>query len=220
MAKFEEPIKVQRFFDRHAQGFDAIYSGKKNLFSRFLDRLLRYDMYERFRRTIAEVGDVRGKRILDIGCGSGRYCAECGRRGAAKVVGIDFAPRMLELAKAVAEQAGAGDVCEFVQGDFMELGYEEPFDFALALGLFDYVKEPEPLLRKIRGLITDRMVATFPIRWTYRAPIRRVRLGLLGCPVYFYTPEGIARLLSRAGFAQWSIDPIGTIYFVTARVSP
>ncbi len=36
--------------------------------------------------------------------------------------------------------------------------------------------------------------------WTWRMPIRRVRLGLIGCPVYFYTAKGIETALRRAGF--------------------
>ena len=42
-------------------------------------------------------GDLRGKRVLDIGCGTGRFAAALARE--AKVWGIDTAPEMLSVAR-------------------------------------------------------------------------------------------------------------------------
>ncbi len=44
------------------------------------------------------VGAAPGMRVLDAGCGTGRYAAEFAARGA-QVTGIDFSPRMLEVAR-------------------------------------------------------------------------------------------------------------------------
>jgi SAM-dependent methyltransferase len=38
----------------------------------------------------------KGGRILDVGCGYGRTCAELSRAGFARVIGIDPSPRMIE----------------------------------------------------------------------------------------------------------------------------
>ena len=48
--------------------------------------------------TLELIGDVRGQRVLDLGCGTGRYCVLLARRGAS-VVGIDPSSAMLEQAK-------------------------------------------------------------------------------------------------------------------------
>lgn len=48
--------------------------------------------------TLAMIGDVQGKRILDVGCGTGRYCTLLAERGAL-VVGIDPSSQMLEQAR-------------------------------------------------------------------------------------------------------------------------
>jgi SAM-dependent methyltransferase len=45
------------------------------------------------------LGDVRGKSVLDAGCGPGLYAEELLHRGA-RVTGFDESPRMIELAKA------------------------------------------------------------------------------------------------------------------------
>jgi len=50
--------------------------------------------------------DVRGQRVLDLGCGTGRACLHLARRGAQHVTGLDFAPRAVVAAREAAAAAG------------------------------------------------------------------------------------------------------------------
>ena len=43
--------------------------------------------------------DLKGKRILDLGCGFGEHCKRFVKCGAEKVVGVDISEKMLEVAK-------------------------------------------------------------------------------------------------------------------------
>ena len=43
--------------------------------------------------------DLKGKRILDLGCGYGENCIEFVKMGASRVVGVDISKKMLEVAK-------------------------------------------------------------------------------------------------------------------------
>lgn len=43
--------------------------------------------------------DLKGKQILDLGCGYGENCMEFVKMGASKVVGVDISKKMLEVAK-------------------------------------------------------------------------------------------------------------------------
>src|SRR5689334_19600310 len=56
-------------------------------------------------RMLALVGDVRGRRILDLGCGEGGYARAFAGRGA-DVVGVDGSARLIEVAGARAVAAG------------------------------------------------------------------------------------------------------------------
>lgn len=47
-------------------------------------------------------------------------------------------------------------------------------------------------------------------------PIRKVRLGVLGCPVYFYTAKQLESLLTEAGFIPQRVDRVGAIFCVVA----
>ncbi len=44
------------------------------------------------------IGEVRSRKVLDLGCGEGTYSRELSRRGA-KVTGIDGSARLIEVAK-------------------------------------------------------------------------------------------------------------------------
>lgn len=52
------------------------------------------------------LGSLRGRRLIDIGCGPGVYSVEFGKRGAI-VVGLDISRKMLEKAKSSAEVTNA-----------------------------------------------------------------------------------------------------------------
>src|SRR5919106_221725 len=48
---------------------------------------------------MVELGDLRGRRVLDVGCGTGRLAIVLAERHGAKVWGIDPSAEMLELAR-------------------------------------------------------------------------------------------------------------------------
>ncbi len=211
--------KVREHFHHTAAEFDAIYSGEKGPLARWLDRRLRWDMYERFRRTVAEctVGRAPLPRVLDVGCGSGRFAVAIAKAGATEVLGLDFAPSMLDIARRLAEREGVADRCRFEQGDFMARRFDEQFDVTLAIGLFDYVADCLPFLRKMRRVSRRKVVATFPRKWTWRAPLRKLRLALRRCPVFFFSKPQVAHLMAQAGFPRFTIERIGKIYFVVGH---
>jgi ubiquinone/menaquinone biosynthesis C-methylase UbiE len=55
---------------------------------------------------LVEIGDLRGRRVLDIGCGTGRFAIALAERYAAKVWGVDPEPAMLDVARRKAPQLG------------------------------------------------------------------------------------------------------------------
>jgi tRNA (mo5U34)-methyltransferase len=85
--------------------------------------------------------DLSGRTVLDIGCNAGFYSIEMKRRGAGRVLGIDFDERYLEQARFAAEVKGA-DI-EFRQMsvyDVAELG--ETFDVVLFMGVLYHLRHP------------------------------------------------------------------------------
>jgi magnesium-protoporphyrin O-methyltransferase len=79
--------------------------------------------------------DLRGRRILDAGCGTGMLAVEAAVRGA-DVVAIDLSPTLVDLARERApRQFGAGTV-QFEVGDMLDP----------RLGVFDHVVAMDSLI--------------------------------------------------------------------------
>ena len=46
------------------------------------------------------IGDVKGKKVVDMACGEGHFARRLRRAGAASMLGVDVSERMIELARA------------------------------------------------------------------------------------------------------------------------
>lgn len=66
------------------------------------------------------LGDVKGKKVMDYGCGAGENSTILARRGA-KVCGIDISPELLELAKQRLQLHEVGEDAEFLVGSAHDL---------------------------------------------------------------------------------------------------
>ncbi len=208
---------TQRYFDRVPKQWDALYSHENQ--SRYLiNKLLRKGLYERYQLTFEHCGNLSGARVLDIGCGTGRYSIECAKRGASRVVGIDFAPSMIDFSREMARQMGVAEVCKFICDDFLNCQLEESFDIVLALGFFDYIKNPEPIFKKIVSLKPRRFVASFP-KYSFIWGIQRtIRYHWIRkCPIYNYTAEQLNCLCREAPFQHYQIIPCAKGFFVVAE---
>ena len=200
--------RAGRFFHGFADTFDSLYDGRRGPIWRLLDSTFRRDIIERFRLTFDRLGDLKGKTVLDIGCGSGVYLREALARGASHVIGVDAAPRMLELAKERLDAAGHQGRYELVPGNYPVAGLPRA-DCAIVMGVMDYVPEPVAFCRALHEHLGGGLAAfSFPSRHWLRSPIREVRYKLRNCPIYLYDRSGIERVLADAGMTPVHIEKI------------
>ncbi|WP_297509962.1 TIGR04290 family methyltransferase [uncultured Caulobacter sp.] len=95
--------------------------------------------WRRFEHAIP--ADLTGKSVLDIGCNAGFYSLEMKRRGAGRVLGIDFDDRYLEQARFAAEVKGADiEFRKLSVYDVASLG--ERFDVVLFMGVLYHLRHP------------------------------------------------------------------------------
>ena len=191
------------FWNASGQGFRLhLYRREQErLCGRFLDRVLRKDVYQRFDWVMDQCGDLAGKTACDIGCGPGHFVSEFAQRGAALCMGLDIAPNMLALASDRALHAGVAQRCEFALSDVAEWKTNHRFDLTVAIGLWDYIQDPRKQLRHIRRLTRGRFLSAWPRLWTWRMPIRKMRLHYLQkCPVDFYRQPEVCRMLRTRHF--------------------
>lgn len=94
------------------------------------------------------LGDVKGKIVLDLACGEGRFARKIMHRGARRLVGVDISERMVELAR-TAEREHSFEI-EYIVCDVAHLGKIGAFDIVTAIFLFDYAPTKEVLLDMCR----------------------------------------------------------------------
>ncbi|MEU6987891.1 class I SAM-dependent methyltransferase [Streptomyces sp. NPDC046324] len=97
------------------------------------------------------VGDVTGKKVIDLACGTGFYSRELKRRGAVDVFGIDVSGEMIRAAEGIEWAAPLG--VRYEVGDVADLSpAQEAFDVATAvmfLNCAETVPQFEHLCRKV-----------------------------------------------------------------------
>lgn len=200
--------KVGAYFDKASATFDTFYDHQRSMFMQWVDRKFRSDMFERYRLTFEALQPLSGKTVLDVGCGSGPYVVEAARRGSKRAVGLDMAQSMINLARHRAVAARVADKCEFVLSKFPNDPPQETFDYAIVMGVMDYIKDPLPFLSALAQLVRLRAVLSFPSKHWFRTPLRKFRYWLKQCPLYFYEPAQIEELIKAAGFSDIKLEKI------------
>jgi magnesium-protoporphyrin O-methyltransferase len=87
-----------------------------------------------------EVGE--GTRVLDVGCGVGRWSRLLAARGAC-VVGVDLSPTMIAQARERAAAEGVAGRCRFAVADLACLDLGERFDLVLGVTVLQHILDPQ-----------------------------------------------------------------------------
>ena len=206
---------VELFFESYAKSFDAIYghNNKRSFIGRMNDRLFRKAMYSRFEKTISNINKNDINSILDVGCGSGRYCIEYLKFGK-HVLGIDLADEMIKIASDVCKNGILNGDIELVQGDYLNCEFDKKFDASVLMGLFDYISNPKVLLGKLKKDTNNIILGSFPKLWNIWTLQRLIRYRIRKCPIYFYTKIQIENMLNDLGMNNYEITDNGREYYL------
>jgi SAM-dependent methyltransferase len=129
---------ARAYFDRTAED----YSGRAEARTCDLSSLI----FARRRETVLELLDESGASgtLLDFGMGPGVFAQAVADRGF-EFVGVDISPEMVERARDLGIPRAT-----YVVGDLDALGqFRERADVVLAVGLIDYLEDPEDGLRRL-----------------------------------------------------------------------
>lgn len=94
--------------------------------------------------------ELKGKRVLDLGCGFGEHCKQFIEQGAQKVVGIDISEKML----AVAQKENANPNISYINMPMENIGeLDEKFDVVVSSLAFHYVEDYAGVVKNIYNLL-------------------------------------------------------------------
>ncbi|MGH4028829.1 class I SAM-dependent methyltransferase [Actinomycetota bacterium Odt1-20B] len=89
-----------------------------------------------FHSFLRALGQVRGKRVLDVGCGDGVYARMVAQRGAGPVVGTDSSGEMIRLAEEAETAAPLG--IQYQVHDVATMPELGSFDLVVAVNVLHY----------------------------------------------------------------------------------
>jgi SAM-dependent methyltransferase len=176
---------------------------------------------------IKEIGDPRGQKILEVGCGPG-ILAEYLIHEGAKVVGFDISPKMIELAYKRNPRNGVFFVADGALPINLPVSLEGDFDMAVASLAIDYIKDWSVLLSELKRLLKPKSKFIFTIQhplgsWNWYKPecafgVQYVESSWKGfndeavtMPDYYRSFGEVINPLITAGFKILKVDDLKPI---------
>lgn len=126
----------------------AFHDQLRSVYERDTDRYAYYTSNKKYysvvRTSLAYVESLlarecAGKRVLDFGCGDGRFSIQLARH-AASVIGVDISPESVRICREEAIRAGVADKVSFEVGDCESLPFSDAsFDAVLDMGVLHHM---------------------------------------------------------------------------------
>ncbi|HXV87004.1 MAG TPA: class I SAM-dependent methyltransferase [Gemmatimonadales bacterium] len=143
--------------------------------------------------------DSAGRRVLEVGAGTGREGHALAARGA-MVIALDFSAEALRLSRTVSPRA------LLVRGDALAAPFRDgTFDLVYHQGLLEHFRDPAPLLRENRRLVREGGLLLVDVPQTFHL-YTLVKKLLIATNRWFagwetqFSPGRLQRLVESTGF--------------------
>lgn len=129
--------------------------------------------------------DLKGKSVLDLGCGSGERCMDYINLGAAKVTGVDISEKML----AVAKDRFSNPKITYIRMAMEDIGVlEESFDVVISSLALHYVEDFAGVVKNVYSHLNDGGIFLFsqehPVNTCYSGKYGRWTVDDTGRKIY------------------------------------
>ena len=189
------------------QALRGLHPWRKGPFSLFgVDIETEWRSDFKWERLADAISPLQGRRVLDVGCGSGYHCWRMRGAGASEVIGIDPTPLFVLQFKAIQKYLGDSAV------HVLPLTLEQlpsklhAFDTVFSMGVLYHRRSPIDHLTDLRDtlapggeLVLETLVVEGDEQTVFVPPGRYARMG----NVWFLpSPEALKLWLSKVGFAD------------------
>jgi SAM-dependent methyltransferase len=180
--------------------------------SRSLDFSARAAAYDELRpgipgldEALVQAGDLRGRRVLDVGCGTGRFAEVLATRFGARVFGLDAEPGMLAVARA---RKVPGLV--FKQGHAERMPFKDGWFERATMILVCHLVERPAVFAEIHRVLGEEgvlVLATFEPGYFPRYYLNEYFPSLLEIDLArFPSGEQLERELAATGFPEIEVE--------------
>lgn len=154
--------KVKNFWDSRAKTYESLaFESIANL-EQHPDNL-KLKIEDETKKVFAWLGDINGKRILDLGAGVGQWAFRFIERGASKVTAVEFSEELANIGSKEAQRKGIKNL-EFIVSPAELFDTEDKFDIVFCSGLCVYLNDDQfeglakklPQFLKVNGVLMLR----------------------------------------------------------------
>jgi len=194
---------------KYALRFDKCYENYS-----LVNLLRRKGLELRMQTALRTIGNPKGMKIVDIGCGAGRLIIELAKNGA-EVWGIDIAKDVLAIAGMNAEKYGVASRAHFSQANICdERALIPSADVWIGLGLIEYMPDPIVALKRLRHI--PKFIFSVPKKMSWEIPFRLINRRLIkGIKFTTYSKREIIAMLLKVGYDKVNfISYYGSGYLV------
>lgn len=145
-------------------------------------------------KIIPLLGDLKDKKVLDIGAGTGRLSLFLANKGA-QVTALDISPKMLELVKK------KNNKIQTVVGDAESLSFDhETFDIVAAAFLIVHLKDPRLFFDGVYRVLKDGGIFVVTNINQKDPPLVKTKTDPIIIESFYHRPEKIREILESLAF--------------------
>jgi ubiquinone/menaquinone biosynthesis C-methylase UbiE len=153
-------------------------------------------------RTISKI--TKKTKVLDVGCGSGKFLAKLKKLTDCDVYGLDLSKNAVNAARQLYN-------LNIFQGTISDLPYNDnSFDIITAWSYIEHVNNPSDVLTKMNRLLKKNgdLILKTPNIDSFTAKIFKDKWYHLDCPrhLFLFSPNTIEKMLINNGFKITSIQ--------------
>ena len=171
---------------------------------------------------IDQLAAIKGKNVVDVGCGGGILAESMARRGA-KVLGVDLADKPLKVAQLHAMEAGVANL-DYRSISAEDLAAEQPaqFDVVTCMEMLEHVPDPSSIIRACADMVK-------PGGWVFFSTLNRnpksFLFAIVGAEYLLkLLPKGtheFARFIRPAELARWTREArLDTVQYKGLEYNP
>jgi len=180
------------YWSSHNQWFLDAYNDS------LLQKIIHGPLKLRVELAIAATKLTSAKTVLDLGCGPSRVIYRClNETDVASAIGLDFSPRMLKESESYLKSKNVLDKVELINCDLLKEENYPKADIAIGLGLFDYISDPQTVVRKSHE--SCKYLVSSWVRPSIRNYMRRFRYS---CDIFTHTEKEVKTYFDAIGVSS------------------
>lgn len=200
----DEAEIAKRYFGGFADDYHRAFEGTgRNPLHRLINSIFRRKTFE-LRTDVVRAWlasfDIKGKQVLELGCGSGEVSVVAAQLGA-RVTGLDIVPEMIDIAGAGARAAGVSETTAFRVANFAEEAIESA-DVVMMVGVIEYYRDIDRLLPRVCAATRERLILVDTRGPWWRRQLRYALAKFKQFHLYYHPPDRVAAIVRAEGFEE------------------